>query len=82
MPKRTGLTVVKNKDDEFVPTSIQSGWRVRTQPCYGSFQYYFGKAVAFDHLDARSSRLDTLWYFNHNVSLKYRIGTKLASLES
>jgi hypothetical protein len=28
MPKRAGLTVVKNKDDKLVPTCIQSGWRV------------------------------------------------------
>jgi hypothetical protein len=28
MPKRAGLTVVKNKDNELVPTCIQSGWRV------------------------------------------------------
>jgi hypothetical protein len=49
---------------------------------YGSFQCYFGKVVAVDRPDARSSRLDTLGYFGHNVLLKYRIGTKLASLES
>jgi len=46
-----------------------------------SFQRYFGKAVAVDRPDARSSRLDTLAYFSHNFLLKYRIGTKLASLE-
>jgi hypothetical protein len=28
VPKQAGLTVVKNKDDELVPTSVQSGWRV------------------------------------------------------
>jgi hypothetical protein len=28
MPKRARLMVVKNKDDELVPTRIQSGWRV------------------------------------------------------
>jgi hypothetical protein len=28
MPKRAGLTVVKNKDYELVPTHVQSGWRV------------------------------------------------------
>jgi hypothetical protein len=28
VPKRARLTVVKNKDNEFVPTRIQSGWRV------------------------------------------------------
>jgi hypothetical protein len=28
MPKRAGLTVVKNKDNELVPTHVQSGWRV------------------------------------------------------
>jgi len=28
VPKRDGLTVVKNKDDELVPTRIQSGWRI------------------------------------------------------
>jgi hypothetical protein len=28
VPKRAGLTVVKNKDDELVPTRVQSGWRV------------------------------------------------------
>ena len=27
-PKLARLTVVKNKDDELVPTHIQSGWRV------------------------------------------------------
>jgi hypothetical protein len=32
--------------------------------------------------DARSSRPDTLGYFGHNFLLKYRIGMKLASLES
>ena len=28
VPKRAGLTVVKNKDNELVPTCVQSGWRV------------------------------------------------------
>jgi hypothetical protein len=28
VPKRVGLTVVKNKDNELVPTRIQSVWRV------------------------------------------------------
>jgi hypothetical protein len=28
VPKRAGLMVVKNKDDELVPTRVQSGWRV------------------------------------------------------
>jgi hypothetical protein len=28
VPKRVGLTVVKNKDDKLVPTCIPSGWRV------------------------------------------------------
>jgi hypothetical protein len=28
VPKKAGLTVVKNKDNELVPTRIQSGWRV------------------------------------------------------
>jgi hypothetical protein len=28
VPKRAGLTEVKNKDDELVPTRVQSGWRV------------------------------------------------------
>jgi hypothetical protein len=28
VPKRVGLTVVKNQDNELVPTLIQSGWRV------------------------------------------------------
>ena len=28
VPKRARLTVVKNKDDELVPTRVQSGWRV------------------------------------------------------
>jgi hypothetical protein len=43
---------------------------------YGSFQCYFGKAVAADRPDARSSRPDALRYFGHNFLLKYRIGTK------
>ena len=33
MPKQVGLTVVKNKDDELVPTRIQSGWRVCMYYC-------------------------------------------------
>jgi hypothetical protein len=49
---------------------------------YGSFQCYFGKAVAVDRPDARSSRPHTLGYFGHNVLLKYRIGTKSVLLES
>jgi hypothetical protein len=28
MPKQARLTIVKNKDNELVPTRIQSGWRV------------------------------------------------------
>jgi hypothetical protein len=28
VPKRAGLTLVKNQDNELVPTCIQSGWRV------------------------------------------------------
>jgi hypothetical protein len=28
VPKQAGLTVVKNKDDELVPTRVQSGWKV------------------------------------------------------
>jgi hypothetical protein len=28
VPKRAGLTVVKNQDNELVPTRIQSGWRI------------------------------------------------------
>jgi hypothetical protein len=51
-------------------------------PCYGSFQGYFGKAVAVDRPDAQSSSSDTLQYFDHNFLLKYRIGMKLVSLES
>ncbi|XP_073153687.1 uncharacterized protein [Henckelia pumila] len=27
-PKKTGIIVVKNKDDELVPTRIQNGWRI------------------------------------------------------
>jgi hypothetical protein len=38
--------------------------------------------VAVDRPNARSSRPDTLGYFGHNILLKYRIGTKLTSLES
>jgi hypothetical protein len=30
VPKRAGLTVVKNKDNELVPTHNQSRWRVCT----------------------------------------------------
>jgi hypothetical protein len=26
-PKRAGLTIVKNQDNELVPTRVQSGWR-------------------------------------------------------
>jgi hypothetical protein len=50
-------------------------------PCYGSFQHYFGKAVAVDRLDALSSCPDALQYFDHNFLLKYRIGMKFVSLE-
>jgi hypothetical protein len=49
---------------------------------YESFRCYFGKAVAVNRPDTRSSHSDTLEYFGHNVLLKYQIGTKLASLES
>jgi hypothetical protein len=49
---------------------------------YGSFQCYFGKAVAVDRSDTRSSRPDTLGYFGYNVLLKYRIGMKSVSLEN
>jgi hypothetical protein len=28
VPKLAGLTVVKNKDDELVPTRVQIGWKV------------------------------------------------------
>jgi hypothetical protein len=28
VPKQTRVTVVQNKDDELVPTRVQSGWRV------------------------------------------------------
>jgi hypothetical protein len=55
---------------------------VWNRPCYGSFQSYFGKTVAVDRLNASSSRLDVLEYFDHNFLLKYRIGMKLVSLES
>jgi hypothetical protein len=33
VPKRAGLTVVKNQDNELVPTRIQSGWRVCIDYC-------------------------------------------------
>jgi hypothetical protein len=33
VPKRAGLIVVKNKDNELVPTCIQSGWRVCLDYC-------------------------------------------------
>jgi hypothetical protein len=28
VPKKAGITVIKNKDNELVPTHVQSGWRV------------------------------------------------------
>ena len=28
VPKKTGITVVKNQNDELVPTRVQNGWRV------------------------------------------------------
>ena len=28
VPKKTGITIVKNQNDELVPTRIQNGWRV------------------------------------------------------
>jgi len=28
VPKKSGITVVKNDDDELIPTRIQTGWRV------------------------------------------------------
>jgi hypothetical protein len=43
---------------------------------------YFGKAIAVDRSDARSSCLEALQYFDHNFLLKYRIGMKLVSLKS
>jgi hypothetical protein len=50
--------------------SGHSGKPSRRGPCYGSFQQYFGKAVAVDRTDAQSSRPDTLQYFDHNFLLK------------
>jgi hypothetical protein len=38
LPKRAGLMVVKNKEDEFVPTRIQSGWRAGID-----YQDYFSR---------------------------------------
>ncbi|XP_073152885.1 uncharacterized protein [Henckelia pumila] len=32
VPKKTGITVMKNKDDELVPTRIQNGWRIAIAP--------------------------------------------------
>jgi hypothetical protein len=43
---------------------------------------YFGKVVAIDRPDARSSLPDALQYFDHNFLLKYWIGVKLVSSES
>jgi len=28
VPKKTGITLVKNKNDELIPTRISSGWRI------------------------------------------------------
>jgi hypothetical protein len=28
VPKKTGITLVKNKNDELIPTRISSGWRM------------------------------------------------------
>ena len=28
VPKKSGITVLKNDDDELIPTRIQTGWRV------------------------------------------------------
>lgn len=28
VPKKAGITVIKNKENELVPTHVQSGWRV------------------------------------------------------
>ena len=28
VPKKSGITVVKNEDDQLVPTRVQTGWRV------------------------------------------------------
>jgi hypothetical protein len=28
VPKKLGIAVIKNKDNELVPTSVQLGWRV------------------------------------------------------
>jgi hypothetical protein len=28
VPKKAGITMIKNKDNELVPTRVQSGWRV------------------------------------------------------
>ena len=33
VPKRARLTLMKNKDNELIPTCIQSGWRVRIDYC-------------------------------------------------
>jgi hypothetical protein len=79
---RTSPFMVRTLQSLIMVIPCSQSASVRTRPCYGSFRCYFGKAVAVDRPDARSSRLDTLGYFVHNSLLKYRIGTKLASLES
>jgi hypothetical protein len=28
VPKKVGITMIKNKENELVPTRVQSGWRV------------------------------------------------------
>ena len=33
VPKKTGVTVVKNQNGELVPTRIQNGWRVCIDYC-------------------------------------------------
>ena len=33
VPKKSGITVVKNEDDQLVPTHVQTGWRVCIDYC-------------------------------------------------
>ena len=33
VPKKSGITVVKNEDDQLVPTCVQTGWRVCIDYC-------------------------------------------------
>jgi len=92
LPYMLGLDVWSRPDDvlhkashayKVQPSGRQSSWSRQSSIIYEICVHQFNHPdISLQGPDARLSRPDTLQYFGHNFLLKYRIGMKLASLES